>query len=177
MKPRLKIAPLVLMLFLTGATANSQGPPGGPPGPPEGPMREKVRERIKTIKVWKLTEDLNLSQSQSEKFFPIYNRFFDKWEEIEQQKREIIRRLDELTLKEKTDDSEIGRQLDRLDSLDQEVRVLKVKLRGDLKDVLSERQIGRLYVFELRFLQQMQEIMRDVRRESRGPRFGREPED
>ncbi len=174
MRTILKLISVMTILLSIGPPVMAQGPPGTP-GPPEGRMRERVRERIKTIKVWKLTEELKLSQEQSEKFFPIYNRFFNRREEIEQEKRRVMEQLDELTAAEKPNEAEISKCLDKIDGMDQEIQQLKVKFRADLKNILTARQIGRLYLFEVRFMQQMQEIMRDIRRETKAPHFGREP--
>jgi len=171
MRTLLKLIPMTAMLLSVGLSAWAQGPPG----PPEGRMRERVRERIKTIKVWKLTEELKLSQAQSEKFFPVYNRFFDRREEIEQEKRKVMDQLEDLTAGDAPADAAIVKCLDKLDDLDQEIQGLRVKFRGELKNILTERQIGRLYLFEVRFMQEMREIMRDIRREGGRPHFDREP--
>ncbi len=174
MRTLLKIISMMALLS-AGLSAQAQGP-AGPFGPPEGRMRDRVRERIKTIKVWKLTDELNLSQAQSEKFFPVYNRNFERLEEIEQEKRKVMDRLVDATAESKPDEAEIAeirKYLDRLDSLDQEIQDLKVKFRGELKNILTELQIGKLYLFEFRFRQQMQEIMRDIRREGGRPHFDR----
>ena len=58
---------IVLAVFLFAAQAMAQ------PGPSGGhKMRERMKERIKTIKIWKLTEEVDLTSDQSEKFFHFY---------------------------------------------------------------------------------------------------------
>jgi Spy/CpxP family protein refolding chaperone len=174
---RLFAAILIGLFSVIPAKAQEPGPGPGPGpgfGPPmDGPMRERVRERIKMMKVWKLTEDLGLSPAQSEKFFPVYNKFSDSREDIEKQKFDLIEKLDELTEKEKISDSEINRQLDKIDSLDQRIQELKLQFRKDVQGLLTTRQVGQLYVFEIKFIRQMQEIIRDVRQEAHGKGFGK----
>ena len=63
----IKYLAVVSFLLLT-STVMAQPGPGGPM------MREKIRERIKTMKIWRLTEDVGLTTGQSEKFFPLYNQ-------------------------------------------------------------------------------------------------------
>jgi Spy/CpxP family protein refolding chaperone len=171
-----KMIPVIIAILAIAPMSWAQlmdQPPGGPPF--GGPMRGRVRERIKTVKIWKLTEELNLTDEQSQKFFPIYNRFFDTREDIENQKNQLIQNLGELTAKENPSDSEINQQLNKIDSLDQRIQELQKQFRNDLKGVLTTRQIGCLYVFEIRFLRQMQDIIRDARQEMRGRGFGGKP--
>jgi len=142
-----------------------------------GPMRERTRERIKTVKVWKLTEELALTEAQSQRFFPIYNAFMDSREKIEEQRFGIIRKLDDLTAKENPPEAEITEQLNQLDDLDRRIGAERQKFRADLNDVLTVRQIGRLYVFEVTFMRQMQDIIRDIRKEMKDNSPGRGPRD
>ena len=163
----LKITALILIL---GLISNVFGQPfGNPPGP----RHEKIRERIRTVKIWKLTEELNLSEEQSEKFFPAYNKFQADREAIEDKRRETIKQLDELTLSEDPSGEQINSLLDQLESLDQELRDKKAGFRIKLEDILTIRQIGRLYLFEMHFQRQIQEIIRDARMEMQGRKQGK----
>jgi len=156
---------ITLVLFLGLASAAFCQPLFDPPfgGPAGGPRRERIRERIKTIKIWKLTEDLNLSEKQSEQFFPVYNKFQIEREEIENRRQEIFMELNNLTLKENPSEEEINSLLDRLDDIDREMNTKRVEFRKKLANILTTRQIGRLYVFEVLFRRQIQEIIRDAR--------------
>jgi Spy/CpxP family protein refolding chaperone len=160
----------------SAAWAQPMEPPPGM-GRFGGPRREQVRDRIKTIKVWKLTEKLDLTEAQSQRFFPVYNKFFDIRDTIEMQKSQGIQKLDDLTNKENPSESEINKQFNKLDSLDQAIQDAKIKFRNNLKDILSTRQIGQLYVFEVRFMMEMRDIIGDVKQEMRGKRQGRDLND
>jgi Spy/CpxP family protein refolding chaperone len=151
--------------------------PPMPMGRKGGPMRDQVKDKIKTIKMWKLTEELDLDEAQSQRFFPIYNRFFDTWENIQVSRGQVIQKLDELVQKDEVSESEINRQLDKLDSLDRAGQDARIKFRNDVKGILNTRQIGQLYVFEVKFLMEMRDIIGDVRQEMRGKRQGRDPND
>ena len=161
----MKTLKITAFLLIMGLTSNVFGQPfGNPPGP----RHEKIRERIRMVKIWKLTEELNLSEEQSEKFFPAYNKFQADREAIEDKRRETIKQLDELTLSEDPSGKQINSLLDRLESLDQELRDKKAGFRIKLEDILTTRQIGRLYLFEMHFQRQIQEIIRDARMEMQG---------
>jgi Spy/CpxP family protein refolding chaperone len=151
--------------------------PPMPMGRKGGPMRDQVKDKIKTIKVWKLTEKLDMDETQSQRFFPLYNKFFDTWESIQISRGEIIQRLDELVQKDGASESDINRQLNRLDSLDRAGQDARIKFRNDIKGVLTTKQIGQLYVFEVKFMMEMRDIIGDARQEMRGRHQGREPND
>lgn len=169
-----KIIISIFLLTITVPTMAQGWMDNPPPGPPDeqGPRREMIEQRIKTIKVWKLTEDLNLTTEQSEKFFPVYNKFQDDREAIEQARRGTFDKLDELTTQENPSDKEINALLDKLDSYDKRLQERREQFRNELKDVLTIQQIGRLYVFEVKFMQEMRSIIRDAMHEKgfRGPK-------
>lgn len=169
---------IIVILLAFGFFAEAFGQVGGPQGqmepynPPfDRPMQRQIRKRIETIKIWKLTEELNLTEQQSEKFFPAYNKFKDEMKATETERRRVIERLDELTIKEKPSADEINKLLDELEDLDRNINTVKEVFRGKLKDILTIRQIGRLYVFEVMFQRQIQEIVRDIRKK-RGKALG-----
>src|SRR5512143_1239838 len=85
---------IALVVLVSAATLRAQPPP--PMGPMGGPMRERVRERIRTMKVWKLTEYVGLTSEQSEKFFPIYNKYQNALDEIDVRRMDLVDRLGKL---------------------------------------------------------------------------------
>ncbi|OQX91838.1 MAG: hypothetical protein B6D58_06080 [candidate division Zixibacteria bacterium 4484_95] len=162
-----KIIVIILALgFFTGVFGQMGGAWGQmehrkPPF--DRPMQQQIRKRIETIKIWKLTEELNLTEEQSVKFFPIYNKFEEELKATEAERRQVIEKLDELTITEMPSANEINKLLDKLEDLDRNINSVKEVYRDKLEDILTTQQIGRLYVFEVMFQRQMQEIVRDIR--------------
>ena len=171
-----RIISLVVLLGMAGS-AMAQGWMGEPPpdGPPfgDGPRAEKVRERIRTVKIWKLTESLDLTSEQSEKFFPIYNTYQDDRMAIEKERFQTLRELKTLLDQENPPDKEITAMLDKLDSFDGKSQANQQQFRKGLKDILTTNQIGRLYVFEMEFMKQLRDIVKDARMEMREGRYQR----
>lgn len=173
---------IIVIILAFGFFAETFGQVGGPRGqmgpynPPfDRPMQRQIRKRIETIKIWKLTEELNLTEQQSEKFFPVYNKFKDELKATETERRQVIEKLDELTVKENSSADEINKLLDEIESLDGNFNSIKAVFRSKLEDILTIQQIGRLYVFEVMFQRQMQEIIRDIRQKTRGGESRRGP--
>jgi len=168
----LKIATLVTILGLT-ANAVAQPGPGWPEG--SGQNRRQIRERIKTVKIWKLTEELNLTSKQSEQFFPLYNQFQEEKQQIESARMGTLQRLDELTAAENPPENEISGLLQKLDDYDAQMNAGQIEFREQLKDIISMRQIGRLYVFEIKFQNEIRDILKDAMMERRERRFKDQP--
>ncbi len=64
---------LVLLLMTFSFDAYSQPPRGRKPG-----QRQQKKERVKQLKIAYFTEELDLSEEEAEKFWPIYNEMEEK---------------------------------------------------------------------------------------------------
>ncbi|MCZ7626757.1 MAG: hypothetical protein M5R38_14125 [Candidatus Methylomirabilis sp.] len=78
--------PLVVvgLLRLAGPSPDATAQPFAP-GPPRSPDAPEGRRLIETIKIWKMTEALNLDEGQAAKLFP-------KLAQLEASRREFFRR-------------------------------------------------------------------------------------
>lgn len=156
---------LLFTTVLFAASLALAQPPGPPPEFEGGPMREKVRERIKTMKVWKLTEEVGLSSQQSEKFFPVYNKFQQALESINVRRNEFNDRLESLLNQPNSSDKEIEEVMSQIKDIPNQMTSETDKFQKEITPILSLRQRGKLMLFEERFKQRLQEFVREIRRE------------
>lgn len=167
---------LIILIFTGRAFAQPpMGPPGGFGSPEGGPMRERLRQRLETMKIWKLTEAVGLTSEQSEKFFPLYNKHQKAMEAIENRRIELVNRLDTLSDDPNSSDQKINEIIGQLSDIPQQVSAERERFFKEISSLLSERQQAKLIVFEERFRQQLQDFIRNVRRERRGDNMGDEP--
>jgi hypothetical protein len=158
------------VLAWTGITLAQPPPPMGPGG---GPMRERVRERIQTMKIWKLTEAVGLTPQQSEQFFPIYNKYQKALEDLESRRIDLVNSLERLAGDPKTSEKVIGDTMAALNDIPRQVLAERDKFLKDISPILPLQQQAKLAVFEERFKQQLQQFIREIRREyNRSPRMG-----
>jgi len=151
-----RILKFFLFLFLISGLAYPQPLP-----------KERVREQIETIRMWKLTEALNLSQEQSMRFFPLFNQ----WErEKRQLDLEGDRLLDEMKLvlkKERLKEKEIRTLLERLE----ENRVRRREGQKDFwlqaSEILTLRQRAEYLIFQRDFERRIREIIKGIRERQR----------
>jgi Spy/CpxP family protein refolding chaperone len=158
---------LIAFLVMSSAAVTLAQPPP-PMGPEGGPMREKVRERIHTMKIWKLTEEVGLTSEQSEKFFPVYNKYQKALEDLESKRADLVDRLEQLTNASGSSDKQISEAMAALNDIPRQILVERDKFIVDISNILPLEQQAKLAVFEERFKQRLQEFIRDIRQQHKG---------
>ena len=113
-------------------------------------FKEK-REQIKTMKVAFLTTELDLTASEAEKFWPIYNTFDDKQFELRHQKmKTYARKLNDGSL-DNMSDREALAFLNQIESTDEEQYVIRKKFNSALRNILPPTKILKLRKSEVDF--------------------------
>ncbi|NJD68413.1 MAG: hypothetical protein FIA90_07165 [candidate division NC10 bacterium] len=160
--------PLVVvgLLRLAGPSPAATAQPFAP-GPPRSPDAPEGRRLIETIKIWKMTEALNLDEGQAAKLFP-------KLAQLEASRREFFRRqrilrneLAELLKQHPPQDEEIKARLDQLDRAEADFRGREQAIKGGLRSILSPEQQARFALFEDRFDTEMRRTIQDLRQRRR----------
>ena len=59
--------------------------------PPRGDWDKSDRKNMKTMNIWKLTEELELSEEQAEKFFPKFRAQQEKMEKLREEGKESLK--------------------------------------------------------------------------------------
>ena len=106
-------------------------------------FKEK-REKIKALKVAYITEQLELTTDEAQRFWPIYNANEDKQFELRHKKmRSIINKFENGGL-EKLSDKEATSLIDQVESIEDELHDYKKKYIKELKTVISAKKIIKL---------------------------------
>ena len=103
-------------------------------------MKEK-KEKIKSLKVAFITNELKLTPTEAEKFWPIYNAFEDKQFEIRHEKLNRSLRLMDETSFNTISDKEAVVFLNQLENNEEQLYLNQKKLTANLKTVLSAKKI------------------------------------
>ena len=119
------------------------------------PRSPRDRERLNTIKMWKLTEFLELSEQQAEKFFPRHRSQQQEIDTIQEKRRELNdefhRKISEGEVKER----DIDRFLEEVSRLDRSRIDLRARRSAEMKDVLTVEQRAKFVVFDDYFVRQI----------------------
>lgn len=113
-------------------------------------------DRVKAQKVAFITERLDLSSDEAAKFWPIYNAFEDKTNDIRQNDlREVRRAMRQGNLS----DSEAQKLLDTFMAAEEKLHQAKKDLVSDLKNVIAPQKIIALKAAEDAFNQRLLQIL------------------
>lgn len=146
-KGTMKQAALLLILVVAGFAANAQGEQGPPPGDDHG-------EKIETLKRLYISEKLNLTPAEAEKFWPVYNQW-----------HEDMKALRGNFFPQGKGDMKLSaeQQLD----FEQKKLDLKKKYKAQFEAVLGKEKLNTLYGLEEEFRKKLQDL-RDQRMQQRG---------
>jgi hypothetical protein len=127
-------------------------------------MKEK-KEQIKALKVAFLTTELDLTTSEAEKFWPLYNTFDDKQFELRHQKmKTLMKRMNDAGL-DKMTEKEASTFLAQMESNEEELFLLRKKFTANLKTIIPAIKIIKLRKSEEDFNRKLLQQYRD-----KGPR-------
>lgn len=122
---------------------------------------DEKREKIKAYKVSFLTTELELTPTEAEKFWPVYNAFDDKQYELRHQKmKTYMRKLDDDKINS-ISEKEAATLLSQMESTDKELYLLREKYISNLKKILSAKKILKLKKSEDDFNRKLLKQYRD----------------
>ena len=122
---------------------------------------DEKREKIKAYKVSFLTTELELTSTEAEKFWPVYNAFDDKQFELRHDKmKTYLRKLDDDNINS-ISEKEAVILLSQIESTDKELYFLREKYMTNLKKILSANKILKLKKSEDDFNRKLLKQYRD----------------
>ena len=119
-------------------------------------------ERRESMVIWRLTEDLDLSPEQAEKFFP---RFREHRANLDEYNKDERKMLMDVRIKirdgKELSKSEMEKTIKKVAELRKDRVDLEYKFILGMGDVLNPNQMVKLSVFKQRLMKEMQGNMRD----------------
>ena len=126
-------------------------------------FKEK-REKVKALKVAYITEQLELTTDEAQKFWPIYNAFDENQSELRHEKmRNILDRFKPGNV-EKLSEKDASNSLIQMEKIEEDLFNLKKKFIKDLQGVISAKKIIKLKKAEEDFNRELLKQMREKRR-------------
>ncbi len=119
-------------------------------------MRDKIEEKVKIQRIAFITQRLSLTETEAQQFWPIYNEFSDKMQQIRKQPKP-----------EKPFDEQADADTEKmiLAQFDRETREIDLKKEYfvKLKKVISVKKIAKLYKAEKDFRGELVKQLQDMR--------------
>ncbi|RYH72874.1 sensor of ECF-type sigma factor [Flavobacteriaceae bacterium 144Ye] len=121
---------------------------------------EEKKERINALKIAFITEHLNLTESEAQKFWPIYNAY-----ELEEDMLRELSREKKRKINNDISETEAKAILDDLIKLENEKHNLRTDFFDSLRKVISSKKILQLKTAEENFKRKMFEEFKKRRQE------------
>jgi len=114
--------------------------------------RNESREKIKSLKIAYLTEQLNLTTNEAEKFWPIYNSFDQEQQELRiKQRSEIHKVLKERGEIDVMDEKEAEKLIMSKLAIDKLLFESQKEFIQKIKKIISYKKIIKLQIAEMEF--------------------------
>lgn len=129
--------------------------------------REDRIERIKALRVAYISDKLQLTSEEAQRFWPIFNQFDDKQSDLQKEKRQLMIKLQSenaTTLSEK----ESAKLMEEDERLENEIQNNRRKLVKDLQGVIPNQKILMLRQIEVEF---KQKLLKQIQKRREGGRF------
>ena len=130
----------------------------------KGPLKEhfnEKKEQIKALKVAYITTELNLTSEEAAKFWPLFNAFEGRQQEIKKLKlKSYLERTDGNSI-DKLSDKEAATLLTQMENAEEELYLLKKKFVTNLKGVIPSTKILKLKKAEDQFSKKLLQQYRD----------------
>src|ERR1041385_1102008 len=145
---------ITVLLIAIAAKAFSQAPPGPPPPPPLPPDPPQ-KEKVESMRIAFLTQKLDLTPEEAQKFWPVYNEFKKKREELQKKHRDERKNLKENI--DSLSDKEVEGIVDGEMAFRQKNLDLEKEYHAKFKSVLPIKKVARLYRAEEMFTHRLLE--------------------
>ena len=122
------------------------------------------------IRMWKLTEELDLTEETGAKLFPILHKYDEKRMELHKERRNTMNELRKALKDEATSDEAIQEVMNKLDKNTLTASDLTRQQREELKGILSPRQQAKFVLFQREFHREIRKIISEARERRRGTR-------
>jgi len=150
---------LACMLSFTIAQKDTRGDFDQDSWSNDGTTRSERRE---SMVIWRLTEDLDLSSEQAEKFFPRFREHRGRIDEFNRDERKILMDVRvKIRDEEEISKSEMERTIKKVAELRKDRVDLEYKFILGMGDILNPNQMVKLSVFKQRLMNEMQGNFRD----------------
>lgn len=118
-------------------------------------------EQIETIKMWKLTEKLDLNEEQTAIVFPAMKAHRQKMDSLETQGRKLIEELRQALFD--NNEKKISQLVEQALTLREAKCLSEIELMEKLRTVLSPKQQAEFLIFEIEFRESMIKFLQENR--------------
>jgi hypothetical protein len=148
-----------ILLFTSSSIIFAQPPSPAAPADARAERQNNKKEKIEAQKVAFITKKINLTPEEAQQFWPVYNQFENKIDELRKNRRRDLKQakgnIDELT------DKEVEQLVDNEILFKQKEIDLQKEYLPKFKAILSIKKIAKLYEAEEQFKRYLLNELKD----------------
>lgn len=129
--------------------------------PPSKEQIEKIRKKVETLKMWRLTDALELSEETASKAFPVIKEYDKKRLDIEQDMRKDMSKLRQSV--DTASEDELRDITKRLEDNHRKLQEINGEEMKKLGDILSVRERAKFIIFKQDFDKEMKNIIAEAK--------------
>ncbi len=114
-------------------------------------------KNIENYRIYKMSEYLDLSPKQAEKFFPLMREYERDLKNIKIEEERLYADLKRMQKSNKVDERELEKAMDQIDKLERGRTDIKHNFRKRSSKILSPNQIAKMSTFENDFRKQLKQ--------------------
>ena len=130
-----------------------------PPPPNDTPQ---TREKLEALRVWRLTEELNLSEDQSAQFFPKLKQLRQVKDDFRAQRGVLMDELTAELAKKPPATARLKAALDSLQTIEDNRRAIEARVKHEIGQILTIEQQARMTVFQANFERQTRRVIKQI---------------
>lgn len=121
--------------------------------------KQDPKEMVETIRIYKMTEELNLTQDQSTKFFPKLKELRLAKEEFRETRLKIADEMEQYLKDPDKFTKEIKVLVGALEANEQKLRDIENRVKKEIGNILTPEQQAKFLLFQMQFNKQMREMV------------------
>ena len=130
--------------------------------------REELRKRVELIWMWKLTEDLSLTEEEGAKLFPLLRTYEERKRELREENRKLIRELKHM-IDDGASEGDLKRMIRSLEENNRKLTKVKEEGFNELAKILSVEKQAKYIVFQEPFRREIHGLIKNARHKQRRP--------
>ncbi len=149
-------------------------PAGEQPGQRDAPERRKeMLEKIRMVRMYSLTEALELDEATAAKLFPYLRKHDAKLEKLQEDKRKQMKALRVMVKSGEFDEKTVNKRLAVISQVQVDIAETEQAQLQGLQSILSAEQRVKFVVARIQFERKVREMIREERRRKRSKRRDR----
>lgn len=129
---------------------------------------EELKKRVELIWMWKLTEELNLTEKEGARLFPLLRTYEEKKRNLREENRRLVRELEEM-IGGRAPEQELKRTIRTLEENDRKLQEMENEAFHEIEKILPIEKQARYIVFQARFHREIHGLIQRARHKETRP--------